>query len=173
MIIVLRIGHRPGRDERISTHCGLVARALGADSIIYSGEQDLGIFESIRKTTENWGGNFQARYEKNWKKVIEEHRARGFINVHLTMYGMPLQDKIKTIRKTNNVLIIIGSEKVPGELYGLADYNIAVASQPHSEVAALAIFLHEYFRGKELSREFKNAKIKIIPQEKGKKTEKL
>ena len=38
MIVVLRLGHRIGRDARISTHCGLVARALGANKIIYSGD---------------------------------------------------------------------------------------------------------------------------------------
>jgi tRNA (cytidine56-2'-O)-methyltransferase len=84
------------------------------------------------------------------------------------MYGIPIQNKIKQLRRSN-VLVIIGSEKVPGEVYGLADFNIAVSNQPHSEVAALAIFLHEYFRGKELNKKFSAAKLKIIPQERGKK----
>ena len=34
MIIVLRIGHRIGRDKRITTHVALVARAFGANEII-------------------------------------------------------------------------------------------------------------------------------------------
>ena len=60
---------------------------------------------------------------------------------------------------------------MPPEIYALADSNIAVSSQPHSEVAALAVFLHEYFDGKELEKKFKNAKIRVVPQERGKKVE--
>lgn len=171
MIIVLRLGHRPGRDERISTHCGLVSRALGAYSIIYSGDSDNGLIKSIQETSENWGGKFSASYEKNWKKIITEYKKKGFCIVHMTMYGKPLEEKIKTIRKCENILIVIGGEKVPGEVYQLADYNISVTNQPHSEVAALAIFMHEYFCGK-ARQDFENAKIKIIPQENGKKVEK-
>ena len=63
---------------------------------------------------------------------------------------------------------MIGGEKVPGEVYGLADYNIAVTNQPHSEVAALAVFLHEYFSGKELDKKFRG-RLKIVPQAAGKK----
>lgn len=171
MLVVLRLGHRVGRDERISTHCGLVARALGADAIIYSGDKDSGITESIRKTAESWGGKFSVSYEPNWRSVIKEHKRKGFAVLHLTMYGIPLQKKIKELRKKKKLLVIIGGEKVPSEVLHLADYNIAVTSQPHSEVAALALLLHEYFSGKELQKQFKG-KLKIIPQERGKKVEK-
>ena len=43
MIVVLRLGHRLKRDERLSTHVGLASRALGADKIIYSGVRTLKI----------------------------------------------------------------------------------------------------------------------------------
>ncbi|MFT4946665.1 MAG: tRNA (cytidine56-2'-O)-methyltransferase, partial [Natronomonas sp.] len=33
-VAVLRLGHRPGRDERMTTHVGLTARALGADRVV-------------------------------------------------------------------------------------------------------------------------------------------
>ena len=33
-VVVLRYGHRPGRDDRMTTHVGLTARALGADRVI-------------------------------------------------------------------------------------------------------------------------------------------
>ena len=171
MITVLRLGHRVGRDDRISTHCGLVSRALGADSIIYSGDKDSGMVEGVTKVVSQFGGNFSAAYEEKWKKVITEHKKNKFTIVHMTAYGMPLQDKIKDVRKHTNILVVVGGEKVPGEVYGLADYNIAVANQPHSEIAALALFLHEYFNGKELGNDFCNAKVKIVPQEHGKKLE--
>src|SRR3989344_4580536 len=168
MITVLRLGHRVGRDDRISTHCGLVSRALGADAIVYSGDKDSGMVQGVTRVVEQFGGNFSASYEEKWNRVIAEHRKKSKI-VHLTAYGMPLQEKIKEIRKHANLLVVVGSEKVPGEVYHSADYNIAVANQPHSEIAALALFLHEYFDGKELGKDFSDAKVKIIPQEHGKK----
>lgn len=163
---ILRLGHRIKRDERISTHCGLVARALYADGIIYSGEKDNVLLDSVKKVVENFGGPFEVKYEKNWKEVIKKWKGKV---VHLTMYGKPIQDKIEEIKNSReNLLIVIGGEKVPGEVYHLADWNVAITNQPHSEIAALAIFLDKIFEGKELKKEFKG-KLKIIPQEKGKK----
>jgi tRNA (cytidine56-2'-O)-methyltransferase len=169
MIAVLRLGHRQKRDERLSTHVGLAARALGASEVIYSGEEDSGIIESVKNVTERWGGSFAARYEKSWKKAIESCKKKKFCIVHLTMYGLPLKKKIVKIRKAKKILVIVGSEKVPSEIYRLADYNISITSQPHSEVAALAIFLHELQKGKELEKKFRKAKLVIVPQERGKK----
>ena len=171
MIVVLRLSHRLARDQRISTHCGLVSRALGADRIIYSGDQDSDIVSNIEDINARWGGSFSASYEKEWKRVIGDYKRKKFSIVHLTMYGQPIQGKIKALRKKTNILLVIGGEKVPPEIYSLADGNIAVTNQPHSEVAALAIFLHEYFSGKELEKKFKGARLRIIPQDNGKKVE--
>ncbi|MBU0898813.1 MAG: tRNA (cytidine(56)-2'-O)-methyltransferase, partial [Nanoarchaeota archaeon] len=76
---------------------------------------------------------------------------------------------MRKIPKNKNLLILVGGEKVPGEVYQMADLNIAVTNQPHSEIAALALFLDMYFSGKELDKKFTKAKLRIIPQEKGKK----
>ena len=165
MITVLRIGHRKYRDRRISTHCGLVSRALGADEIIYSGEHDESLINSIKKVTDNFGGQFKVRYEERWRPIITHFK--GTI-VHLTMYGLPVQHEIKKIKESENILVIVGGEKVPPEVYQLADYNIAVTNQPHSEIAALSIFLHEYAGGKELDKTITGKKT-VIPQAKGKK----
>jgi tRNA (cytidine56-2'-O)-methyltransferase len=67
------------------------------------------------------------------------------------------------------LLVIVGGEKVPPEAYRLADWNVAVTNQPHSEVAALAVFLHEYFQGRELRKRFERARRRIVPQARGKK----
>lgn len=166
---VLRLGHRIKRDERISAHCGLVARALGVNRIIYSGEKDDSLLGSIKKVVKRFGGPFEVKYKKNWKRVIEEWKKKGEI-VHLTVYGIPIQNSIKKIRSsTKDKLIVIGGAKVPSIIYELSDWNVSITSQPHSEVASLAIFLDRFFKGKELEKEFKNAKIKIVPQESGKK----
>ncbi|MBI4170885.1 MAG: tRNA (cytidine(56)-2'-O)-methyltransferase [Candidatus Aenigmarchaeota archaeon] len=169
MITVLRMGHRQKRDERLSTHVGLAARALGADEIIYSGEEDRGLIESVNAVAQRWGGKFSARYDGNWKGIIKKYKKKKFCIVHLTMYGISLKKKIGKIKKNKKILVIVGSEKVPPEVYQLADFNLAVTNQPHSEVAALAIFLHEYFKGKELDKKFPKAKIRIVPQGRGKK----
>ncbi len=165
LISVLRIGHRIKRDARISTHCGLVARAFGADEIIFSGERDNNLLKGLRKVVKNWGGPFSVRYEKNYRKVIKKYKKRACV-IHLTMYGLSLEKEIRKIKR-KNLLVIIGSEKVPGEVYHLSDYNIAVTSQPHSEVAALAIFLDRFSKKKE--KRFRKAKLRIVPQERGKK----
>ncbi len=164
MLLVLRLGHRAFRDQRITTHCALVARAFGANGMIYSGEKDKKMVNSVKKVVKKWGDSFFVRYEENYRKFIKEFKG---LKIHLTMYGIPWKERISEIRKHKNVLVIIGSEKVPRDIYELADMNIAILNQPHSEVAALAIFLYEYFKGKE--KEFKDAELKIVPQERGKK----
>ena len=166
-IWVLRMGHRLHRDERITTHCGLVARAFGAEGMILSGDKDESVLRSLKRVSKRWGGNFEVKYEKNWKWVIKEW---GGYKILLTMYGINIPDIIGKIRRLKkDILVIIGSEKVPSEVYQLIDYQIAVTNQPHSEVAALAVFLDWYFKGKELNKNFENSKVKIIPQLKGKK----
>ncbi|MGQ4890858.1 MAG: tRNA (cytidine(56)-2'-O)-methyltransferase [Candidatus Njordarchaeia archaeon] len=169
---VLRLGHRRDRDKRITTHVGLVARAFGADGIILSGEYDPNVIDSLKHVVENWGGPFDVFYEKNWKKFMLKWKTEGWI-VHLTMYGLNINEKIDEIRKklsqNRKLLLVVGAEKVPYEVYEISDYNIGIGNQPHSEVAALAVFLDRLFEGKELYREFKNAKMRIVPQAKGKK----
>jgi tRNA (cytidine56-2'-O)-methyltransferase len=84
------------------------------------------------------------------------------------MYGLKIEDEIRKIRKSGNVLVVAGGEKVPPEVYELADHNISVTGQPHSEIAALAVFLDRYYQGRELGLEFGGG-LKVIPQKKGKR----
>lgn len=173
-VYVLRMGHRISRDKRITTHVGLAARAFGADGIIISGDMDQNVLNTLSRIVEVWGGPFTIRYERDWRKVIEDCKRSGWKIIHLTMYGIPLLDVIESIRMDpSDKLVIVGSEKVPGIVYKLADLNVAVTSQPHSEVSALAVFLDRLFEGREFYKEFTSAKLKIIPQERGKKVLKL
>ncbi len=161
-IEILRLNHRIARDKRVSTHVALTARAFHASKLYYTGQQDREMEESINKVTKRFGGNFEIIYTDNDKKLIESKKKENYIIVHLTVYGLPIQDKIKNIRKLKNVLVIIGGKKVEPQIYNLSDINMSIGNQPHSEVSSLAIFLHEYFEGKELISEFKNYKVKII-----------
>ena len=173
-IVVLRLGHRKERDKRITTHVCLVARAFGADGCIISGERDDGVIESVKDVTSRWGGPFYCVYEQNWRKVLRDWKRRhSAIIVHLTMYGINIPDVIDEIREKwrsgYDMLVVVGAEKVPFEVYEIANYNVAISNQPHSEVAALAVFLDWLFEGKELFKKFANAKIMVIPQKRGKK----
>jgi len=168
MIIVLRLNHRIARDPRLSTHVALTARAFLADKLYYSGQKDSSLELSLNKVTEKFGSNFTIEYLQDPLKFIKENKSK-FKIVHLTCYGLNVQDKVNEIRKNKNLIIIIGGEKVEPIYYDLADYNLSITQQPISEVSALAIFLHLLNNGKELKNEFKNAKNKIIPMAKGKK----
>lgn len=167
---VLRIGHRPERDQRVTTHVGLTARALGAEGM-YLAADDKGVVQSIADVVDNWGGVFYCQDKVKWRRCILDWKKEGGSVVHLTMYGLNLPDVIGKIRGEDKVLVVVGAEKVPGEIFGLADYNVAVTSQPHSEIASLAVFLDNLFCGKEFKNEFSGAKIRIIPSRAGKKTE--
>jgi tRNA (cytidine56-2'-O)-methyltransferase len=65
----------------------------------------------------------------------------------------------------------VGSQKVPKEFFSsdVSNFNVAVGNQPHSEVSSLAVFLDRFYRGKELSVGFNQAKLRIVPQKRGKK----
>jgi len=167
-IYVLRLGHRLVRDERVTMHVFLTARAFSASGVIYSGEKDGDLEKRIQRVVARWGGPFEVNYERNWKKIIENWKDKGVV-CHLTMYGINIHDCLDKIPKDKDILVVVGSQKVLGSVFQLADFNIAIGSQPHSEVAALAVFLDRLFKGKGLKREFEDAKIKVVPQERGKK----
>ncbi len=164
MIVILRLGHRPMRDKRITTHVALAARALGADGIFLT-EEDKKVVESVEKVVENWGGDFFIKVDRDWKKLITSWQGT---KVHLTMYGLPFQDVMEQIKKSEDILVVVGAEKVPGEVFRLVDYNIAIGNQPHSEVSALAIFLDRLTEGSWVDRKIEG-KLKVIPSERGKK----
>jgi tRNA (cytidine56-2'-O)-methyltransferase len=169
-VAVLRIGHRLVRDDRTTTHAVLVSRAMGSE-VIYMTDVDDDIKKTLDKVNKRWGGEKEFRLEiiDNWKKILKTWKEDGGIVVHLTMYGAPINQKIKEIKELGQkILVIIGAEKVPKEVYFLADYNIAIGSQPHSEIAALAIFLDRIFEGNQFNKSFMNEKMKIIPSDKGK-----
>ncbi len=172
-IFVLRWGHRPQRDVRLTTHVALTSRALCASGFILADVEDAHIQETVTKITKAWGGDFQFEMGTPWKRAIREWKAKGGSIVHLTAYGENIQSsdvmtRIKAAGK--DVMLLVGSQKVPGEFYSdeVSDFNVAVGNQPHSECSALAIFLDRYFEGKELAKPFVKAKIEIVPKERGK-----
>lgn len=166
-ISVLRIGHRLVRDDRVTTHAALVSRAFGADRIYMTGI-DESVSNTVASVSKRWGGEFKVEVIEDWKALARAWKKDGGKVAHLTMYGINIDDAVDKLRKESRLLVIIGAEKVPREAYDIADYNIAIGNQPHSEIAALAIFLDRMFGGKQLKKEHAGGKLKIVPAEKGK-----
>jgi tRNA (cytidine56-2'-O)-methyltransferase len=165
--VVLRLGHRPGRDDRMTTHVALTARALGADRVVLPANATDAV-ETARDVTDRFGGPFDVETSDELLGVV---RGWGGAIVHLTMYGERVQDVGEAIRDRHAetpLLVVLGAGKVPFEVYDRADRNVAVTNQPHSEVAALAVFLDRLFGGRELDREWEDADREIVPQATGK-----
>lgn len=167
-IEVLRIGQRLVRDDRVTTHVALVSRAFGASRILmYDANPE--IKDTISKVNKIWGSNFEVEIIENWKDVIRKKKKENFKIVHLTMYGEIINDVQDALRNEEKILIVVGAEKVPKEVYDMADYNVAIGNQPHSEISALAILLDRILVGDQFKTSHPNAKREIIPSKKGKK----
>ncbi|MEW5748225.1 MAG: tRNA (cytidine(56)-2'-O)-methyltransferase [Candidatus Thermoplasmatota archaeon] len=162
MIVVMRLGHRPDRDQRVTTHVALTARALGADEVWVS-TKDPSLERSVRGVVERFGGGFVIKTGVEWRKAIRSWE--GTV-VHLTMYGESLSEALPTI-PDDDLMVVVGAEKVPREVYEMAHRNVSVGNQPHSEVAALAIFLDRLKGGKAVERDMKG-RMRIVPNPRGK-----
>ncbi len=161
---MLRVGHRPGRDPRLTTHLALTARALGARRLLLH-PPDPELAARLAAVSERWGRGFEVLGIADYRRAIREFDGT---RAHLTMYGEPIERVLPRLRKERRILAIVGGAKVPAELYGLADVNLAVGHQPHSEVAALAILL-ERLRGIPPPGRWPEARASIVPQRRGKR----
>jgi tRNA (cytidine56-2'-O)-methyltransferase len=166
-IEVLRIGTRLVRDDRVTTHVTLVSRAFGA-SKIYMYDANPDIKDTIIKVNKMWGSDFKVEIIENWKEVIRLKKEESFKIVHLTMYGENVNTIQDEIIKEDKILIIVGAEKVPREVYDMSDYNVAIGNQPHSEISALAILLDRILQGQHLQKKYSGGEREIIPTKKGK-----
>ncbi len=171
-VYVLRLGHRPERDKRITTHVALVARAFGANGFVLEGDCDESVMNSIAKVVERWGGPFHLECGVPGKSYVRAWKKSGGEVIHLTMYGVNVDDVIGVIASSPRPkLIVVGAEKVEKYYYEEADYNVSIGLQPHSEVAALAIFLDRLFRGEWVYLEYEGARLRIIEAVRGKRVE--
>jgi len=154
----------------MTTHVGLTARALGADRVIFP-ENATDAVETARDITDRFGGPFGVETAESTRAVVRDWD--GAV-AHLTMYGERVQDveaEVRAAHRDDPLLVVVGAEKVPFEVYDSADWNVAVTNQPHSEVAGLAVFLDRLFEGRELDREWADADRRVVPEETGKRVE--
>ena len=167
-IEVLRIGQRLVRDDRVTTHVALVSRAFGASKILMY-DTNPEIKDTVSKVNKMWGSDFQVEIIEEWRKILKSKKSDSYKIVHLTMYGENINSVETKLRKEDKILIVVGAEKVPREVYDMADYNIAIGGQPHSEIAALAILLDRMLEGKQFQKKYANAQREIIPTKRGKR----
>ncbi len=161
MIVVLAIG-KPKYESMVDI-C-LTARALGASSVVLtssSHEMNSKLKRFCSFITNKWGGSFSAQFTSNWKNYM--HSKTNYKTVYLTRYGIPIQKQQYSIRSYKNILLIISTDKEMPELNKLSDFNISITAQPHSSIAAMAIFLNTYYAGRELSLNFSKAQYKVVP----------
>ena len=163
-VSVLRVGHRPGRDPRLTTHLALAARALGA-SEMFLHPPDPGLAERVRSVSVRWGGDFRVLPADDWRSIV-----RSFDGpvVHLTMYGQPFERVAPRLARARRLLLVVGGAKVPPDLYRVATYNVAMGHQPHSEVAAVAVALAR-LRGVPPPGAWPGAQQWIVPRARGKR----
>lgn len=157
---VLRLGYRKGRDPRITTHLALVARALGSDGFLLAGDEDKEMFSNLNSVSERFGGTLDTEHVSGLGH-LKKHVENGGVAVHLTMYGEPFREAIPKIRRDKPMLIVVGGAKVPGDVYKYCQHNVAVGNQPHSEVAALALFMDAWFGESGSERTFEGARLVI------------
>ncbi len=106
---------------------------------MYLSKPDSRVVTTIDEVVAKFGGDFEIEPLSNPRKFAKNWEGR---IVHLTMFGLPLEDFEDKLRKEQSpILFIVGAEKVPPWTFEYADYNISIGNQPHSEVSALAISL--------------------------------
>jgi tRNA (cytidine56-2'-O)-methyltransferase len=141
----------------------LTSRALGAAEITFIGKKDNRLVRQVNDLNKKWGGKFKVQFAKNYKDFLKS--TTKYKKIYLTRYGLPLQEKSYTIKTYTNIVLIVAlmDKNEINSIYKFSDFNISVSSQPHCAAAAIAIFLHEFYNGRELAMHFENAKYKLVP----------
>ena len=104
VIEVVRIGQRVVRDDRVTTHVALVARAFGAKKI-FMNEINPEIKETLGKINDTWGGNFSIEFMDRWKQIVKMKKEDNYKIIHLTMYGEDINDIQSKLRQEGHLNI--------------------------------------------------------------------
>ena len=114
---MLRLGHRPDRDKRMTTHVCLTARAFGADRV-HVDAPDGELEERIGRVIEQFGGDMEVETGINPRHLI---KGTDLKVVHLTMYGENIADwreeRWDDLSTGPGVLVVVGATKVPREFF--------------------------------------------------------
>ncbi len=144
----------------------LTARAFGASAITFSpmrGKTDPKLTKYCESVNKKWGGKFSVDFSADWKPFLGSKK--NYIKVYLTRYGIPMKKLEYAVKTYKNIILVITMSESVKSLYGLVDFNISISSQPHSSVSALAVFLDNFYKGRELAMHFENASYRVVPEE--------
>lgn len=119
---------------------------------------------NVQSVCDRFGGPFKVTTGVKFREAVKNFDGKV---VHLTMYGQRVDEALKKIPKDEDIMIVVGAEKVPPEVYERADFNVSVGNQPHSEISALAIFLDRFTEGRALYDD-RGGKMTVVPNERGK-----
>ena len=163
MIWVLVVGRASGET---SLDLCLVARAFGASSITFAPGPKANASGLVRYSSalnRKWGGRFSITFAKDWKRFISEKK--NYVKIYLTRYGIPIKKVEYTLKTYKNILIIVSMSESVKSLYKACDFNVSITNQPHTSASAIAVFLHNFYNGRELAIRFENAAYKVVPSE--------
>ena len=117
-IYVLRLGHRFVRDDRTTTHVALVSRAFGCKKIFMT-EVDDSILQTVKKVCEDWGGSNEFGIEiiHDWKSLLSSWKKQNGMIVHLTMYGINIENQSLNFSVKKNILLVRSQQGTKGSLF--------------------------------------------------------
>ncbi len=159
-ISVLVIG-KNGYESNVDI--SLAARAFGAQNITFVDRKNQKLVRQIQALNRKWGGNFAINFSDDWKREIEAKK--NYKVVYLTRYGVPMHKNQYAIKTYKNILLVVTLSENFKNLFGMSDFNVSITTQPHCSAAAIAVFLHNFFEGRELAMHFENAQFKVVPEE--------
>ncbi|MCL4389643.1 hypothetical protein M1397_03495 [Candidatus Marsarchaeota archaeon] len=163
MISVLIVGKANYED---SVDMSLIARAFGAANITFSPANSrikAKLKKHMAQVSKKWGGKFEVDFCNNWLELVKNKR--NYIKIYLTRYGIPLRKMTYRITTYKNILLIATTSESVKSVYTNADFNISISSQPHTCGSSLAVFLHDFYHGRELAMHFENAESKVVPSD--------
>ena len=139
------------------------ARAFGASNVTFASPKNGRLIKYFKSLNRRWGGTFSVDFTNNWREFLKTKK--NYKIVYLTRYGVPINKVEYTLKTYKNILIIVTITEAAKNLYQMADFNVSITTQPHAATSAVAVFLHHFFEGRELSLHFENAQYKIVPEE--------
>jgi len=156
MINVLAIGRNSYQN---SLDLCVTSRALGASEITFIGKKDARLVNYINRMNSKWGGKFKVSFAKSCEEFLKTSDKA--IKIYLTRYGTSFQEKSAMISTYKRIVLIVTDKEDVDYINKISDFKISITSQPHCRAASIAVFLHEYYKGRELAMHFENAAYKI------------
>lgn len=140
----------------------LAARAFGAANVTFVGKKSPKIDRYFKALNRKWGGSFAVSFTNDWEGYLADKK--NYKTIYLTRYGTPISKVEYSLKTYKNILVIVTLSESIKSLYNMSDFNVSISTQPHCAAAAIAVFLHTFYQGRELAMHFENAQLKVVPE---------